>query len=54
VEPDRPQQDRHAACFIALQYSSTTFASSRFHRQRKVWRAFKKYYCFVFCFLKIA
>ena len=31
VEPDRPQYDRHAACVIARQYSSTIFVSSHFH-----------------------
>jgi hypothetical protein len=31
VEPDRPQQERHAACVIAQQYSSTTFDSLRSH-----------------------
>jgi hypothetical protein len=31
MEPDRPQQERPAACVIAQQYSSTTFDSLRFH-----------------------
>jgi len=47
-EPDRPQQDRHAAYVVAQQYSSATFVSLRFHSGNGNVDAFKKWYFSVF------
>jgi len=47
-EPDQPQYDRPADCFIAQQYSSATLVSQRFH----VRVGFKKLFHF-FTFSKL-
>jgi hypothetical protein len=35
LKPDRPQHDRSAACVIAQQYSTVTFASLHFHSHKE-------------------
>jgi hypothetical protein len=55
-QPDQPQRDRPTACVIARQYSSSTFASSRFHSHKEKFGApFKNFIFFSFLYLlKIA
>jgi hypothetical protein len=43
LEPDRPQDDRYAACVVAQQYDSDTVGSLRFHlhKGKKIAARFK-------------
>ena len=44
MEPDRPPHDRPAASFIAQQYSSLSFISSRSHCWKEKFGAIKRSY----------